>query len=242
MGLTPQEQISAQELHRWHETMRSTNGTEYMTTTSSHQSHQSRGHHVSNASGPPLHHQRNINNGMSDDLSARFLDNFYMVYDHPTNGMPFMRGQQDSLALVSTMNEWQDSLTFDPTVTAWQDHMAYNSTTGDWQDLPAFDPTMGTWQDSSTDTFRSSSVSANSGPSTRDDGTQESFICNDECCQGRAFSSRANLRRHQNERKGLRRVYACSFCHRVFSRSTACRLHQQNGVCFKSNGWVGATQ
>jgi hypothetical protein len=134
------------------------------------------------------------------------------------------------------MPGWEDCLTFDPTITGWQDSMAYDSTMGDWQDLPAFDPTMGVWQDFPTDSSRSSSVSANSRPSAKDDGPHESFICNDECCQGRAFSSRANLRRHQNERKGLRRVYACSFCHRVFSRSTACRLHQQNGVCFKTNG------
>lgn len=153
-----------------------------------------------------------------------------------------MPSHQDSLALVSTMGGWQDSLAFDSTITGWQDPMACDLTMVGWQDPTALDPTMGAWQHSSVDSSRSSSVSANSGPSARDDSTQESFICNDECCQGRAFSSRANLRRHQNERKGLRRVYACSFCHRVFTRSTACRLHQQNGVCFKSNGWVGATR
>lgn len=138
-----------------------------------------------------------------------------------------MTSHQDPLDLVSTMAGWQDSLTFDPTITGWQDPMACDST-------------MCGWQDSSIDSSRSSSVSTNSGPSGRDDGAPESFICHDECCQGRAFSSRANLRRHQNERKGLRRVYACSLCHRVFSRSTACRSHQQNSVCLKATGWVGA--
>jgi hypothetical protein len=224
--------------------MRSANGTEYRPTKSSRQSHQSRGDHPFNISETSLHHQQNMHNAISDEFTAGFSDdNFHMGYDHTGNGVPFMTSHQDPLALVSTMAGWQDSLAYDPTMTGWQDHMACDSTIGGWQDLTAFDPTtMGAWQDSSTDSSRASSVSANSGPSARDDGTQESFICNDECCQGRAFSSRANLRRHQNERKGLRRVYACSFCHRVFSRSTACRLHQQNGVCFKSNGWVGGTQ
>ena len=147
-----------------------------------------------------------------------------------------MISQEDPLALDSTMDGWQDFLTFDPTITGWEDPMAYDQTMGGWQDLPAFDLTTGAWQNSSTDSSRASSVSASSRPSAKDDGTKESFICNEECCHGRAFSSRANLRRHQNEKKGLRRVYACSFCHRVFSRSTAVRLHQQNGVCFKSNG------
>ena len=147
-----------------------------------------------------------------------------------------MTSQDDPLALLSTMSGWEDCLDFDPTITGWQDPMAYDPTMDGWQDLLAFDPTMAAWQDSSTESSRASSVSANSYPSAKDDGAKESFICNEECCHGRAFSSRANLRRHQNEKKGLRRVYACSFCHRVFSRSTAVRLHQQNGVCFKSNG------
>ena len=147
-----------------------------------------------------------------------------------------MTSQEDPLALGSTMGWWQDLLAFDPTITGWQDPMAYDSTVDGWQDLLAFDPAMVAWQDSSAESSRASSVSANSYPAAKDNGIQESFVCNEECCHGRAFSSRANLRRHQNEKKGLRRVYACSFCHRVFSRSTAVRLHQQNGVCFKSDG------
>ncbi|KAL6918866.1 hypothetical protein FSST1_002892 [Fusarium sambucinum] len=223
--------------------MQSANDADYRPTKSlrqSHQSQQSRWHHPDHASGTSLHHQHNTHNAISDELSMGFPDDFHMGYDHSGNGVPFMTSHQDTLALDSTMAGWQDSLAFDPTITGWQDAITYDSTMGVWQDPSAFDPTMGTWHDSSSiDSSRASSVSANSGPSSRDEGPLESFICNDECCHGRAFSSRANLRRHQNERKGLRRVYACSFCHRVFSRSTACRLHQQNGVCFKSNGWVG---
>ncbi|CEI63719.1 unnamed protein product [Fusarium venenatum] len=207
--------------------MQSANGTDYRPTKSPRQSHQSREHHPFNASGTSLHHQHDTHNAISDDFSTGFPNDFHMAYDHTGNGVPFMTNHQDPLALVSMMAGWQDSLAFDPTITGWQDAMTYDSTMGGWQDS------------SSIDSSRASSVSTNSGSSSRDEGTQESFICNDECCHGRAFSSRANLRRHQNERKGLRRVYACSFCHRVFSRSTACRLHQQNGVCFKSNGWVG---
>ncbi|RBR11231.1 uncharacterized protein FIESC28_09115 [Fusarium coffeatum] len=207
--------------------MRSANDADYKPTKSWRQSSQP------NTSGTSLHHQQDIHDIISDDLSAGFPDGFYMDFN---NGVPLMTSQEDPLALDSTMDGWQDFLTFDPTLPGWEDPMAYDPTMGGWQDLPAFDPTMGAWQYSSTESSRASSVSANSRPFAKDDVTQESFICNDECCHGRAFSSRANLRRHQNERKGLRRVYACSFCHRVFSRSTAVRLHQQNGVCFKSNG------
>ncbi|KAH7184686.1 uncharacterized protein B0J16DRAFT_383739 [Fusarium flagelliforme] len=211
--------------------MRSDNNTDYESTKSSRQSHQS------NASGTSFHHQQNMQNAISDDFSAGFPGDFHIGYDHLENEIPLMTSHEDPLALLSTMPGWQDSLAFDP-ATGWQDPMACDSTMDGWQDLLAFDAIMGARQDPSTDSSRASSVSANSRPSAKDDGThtQESFICNDECCQGRAFSSRANLRRHENERKGLRRVYACSFCHRVFSRSTAVRLHQQNGVCFKSNG------
>jgi len=73
MELTRQEEIFAQELQQWHETMRSDNSTDYRSTNSSRQSHQS------NASGTSVHYQQNMDNAISDDFSVGFPGDFHMV-------------------------------------------------------------------------------------------------------------------------------------------------------------------
>lgn len=73
MEITRQEEIFAQELQQWHETMRSDNGTDYRSTKSLHQSHQT------NASGTPLHHQQNVHNAISDGFSTGLPGDFQIV-------------------------------------------------------------------------------------------------------------------------------------------------------------------
>lgn len=55
--------------------------------------------------------------------------------------------------------------------------------------------------------------------------------CWDHGCNGRAFSSYGNFRRHIRERHTASKKHLCQVCGRAFSRSTARNDHYQQGKC-----------
>ncbi|KAG2005118.1 hypothetical protein GB937_009077 [Aspergillus fischeri] len=62
----------------------------------------------------------------------------------------------------------------------------------------------------------------------RDHGSEKSETarCWESCCNGRLFSNRSNLIRHQRERRGESAKLPCSFCDAVFLRSSARNAHE----------------
>ncbi|KAE8340639.1 hypothetical protein BDV24DRAFT_61088 [Aspergillus arachidicola] len=64
-------------------------------------------------------------------------------------------------------------------------------------------------------------------------GSQKEDIlrCWESCCNGRAFSNRSNLTRHQRERRGESAKLRCSFCDAVFSRRAARDTHEASRRC-----------
>ncbi|KAF7585891.1 hypothetical protein BBP40_009929 [Aspergillus hancockii] len=67
----------------------------------------------------------------------------------------------------------------------------------------------------------------------RNSVTQQSdaLRCWESCCNGRAFSNRSNLIRHQRERRGASAKLRCSFCDAVFSRRGARDAHEAARRC-----------
>lgn len=63
--------------------------------------------------------------------------------------------------------------------------------------------------------------------------SQSQYRCWKHGCEGRTFSSSANFRRHLREQEGRGRKWMCMYCMKEFSRSSACRHHINEGVCFK---------
>lgn len=59
----------------------------------------------------------------------------------------------------------------------------------------------------------------------------EAFRCLESCCNGRLFSTRSNLIRHQRERRGESAKLRCSFCDAVFLRSSARNAHEAARRC-----------
>lgn len=59
----------------------------------------------------------------------------------------------------------------------------------------------------------------------------DSLCCWEPCCNGRAFSNRSNLVRHQRERRGESAKLRCSFCDAVFSRRAARDMHEAARRC-----------
>jgi hypothetical protein len=59
--------------------------------------------------------------------------------------------------------------------------------------------------------------------------------CWDHGCGGRTFSSIGNYRRHLREQNRLAPAFACPICGKLFTRSTARKLHQEMDKC-----WAGA--
>ncbi|PKY01215.1 hypothetical protein P168DRAFT_60114 [Aspergillus campestris IBT 28561] len=97
------------------------------------------------------------------------------------------------------------------------------------QDLQDLQSTSHPNQDPHT-TF-SSTQPDNSLP--REPGTEklEPYRCWESCCNGRVFSTRSNLIRHQRERKGESAKLRCSFCGAVFLRSSARNAHESARRC-----------
>lgn len=64
--------------------------------------------------------------------------------------------------------------------------------------------------------------------------------CWDHGCNGRAFTTSSNLKRHQRERSSSRAYHLCPLCGAHFSRTTARNEHVQNRSCTRirrySNG------
>ncbi|KAK3939619.1 hypothetical protein QBC46DRAFT_387423, partial [Diplogelasinospora grovesii] len=64
--------------------------------------------------------------------------------------------------------------------------------------------------------------------------------CWDHGCNGRAFTTSSNLKRHQRERSSSRASHLCPLCGAHFSRTTARNEHIQNRSCTRirrySNG------
>ncbi|KAI9847159.1 MAG: hypothetical protein M1837_003021 [Sclerophora amabilis] len=61
-----------------------------------------------------------------------------------------------------------------------------------------------------------------------------SLRCFDTCCNGKQFSNKSNLVRHQRERRGEAAKLRCSFCDAVFSRSSARNSHEAERRCRQS--------
>ncbi|PKX97284.1 uncharacterized protein P174DRAFT_106517 [Aspergillus novofumigatus IBT 16806] len=59
----------------------------------------------------------------------------------------------------------------------------------------------------------------------------ETLRCWESCCNGRLFSNRSNLIRHQRERRGESAKMRCSFCDAVFLRSSARNAHEASRRC-----------
>ncbi|KAB8077949.1 hypothetical protein BDV29DRAFT_167401 [Aspergillus leporis] len=78
----------------------------------------------------------------------------------------------------------------------------------------------------SADSPTGTTARANSVPRKSD-----TLRCLESCCNGRAFSSRSNLIRHQRERRGESAKLRCSFCDAVFSRRTARDAHEAARRC-----------
>ncbi|KAK6814544.1 hypothetical protein RU639_009443 [Aspergillus parasiticus] len=60
---------------------------------------------------------------------------------------------------------------------------------------------------------------------------EDTLRCWESCCNGRAFSNRSNLTRHQRERRGESAKLRCSFCDAVFSRRAARDTHEAARRC-----------
>ncbi|KAB8251108.1 hypothetical protein BDV35DRAFT_340061 [Aspergillus flavus] len=60
---------------------------------------------------------------------------------------------------------------------------------------------------------------------------EDTLRCWESCCNGRAFSNRSNLTRHQRERRGQSAKLRCSFCDAVFSRRAARDTHEAARRC-----------
>ncbi|PLB33158.1 uncharacterized protein BDW47DRAFT_114517 [Aspergillus candidus] len=69
--------------------------------------------------------------------------------------------------------------------------------------------------------------------SLREPGSDKSEPCRcwKPCCNGRLFSNRSNLIRHQRERRGESAKLRCSFCDAVFLRSSARNAHEAARRC-----------
>ncbi|KAE8160975.1 hypothetical protein BDV40DRAFT_201104 [Aspergillus tamarii] len=59
----------------------------------------------------------------------------------------------------------------------------------------------------------------------------DTLRCWESCCNGRTFSNRSNLIRHQRERRGESAKLRCSFCDAVFSRRAARDTHEAARRC-----------
>ncbi|KAE8152198.1 hypothetical protein BDV25DRAFT_138139 [Aspergillus avenaceus] len=59
----------------------------------------------------------------------------------------------------------------------------------------------------------------------------DALRCWESCCNGRTFSNRSNLIRHQRERRGEKVKLRCSFCDAVFSRRSARDAHEAGRRC-----------
>ncbi|KAE8139792.1 hypothetical protein BDV38DRAFT_280709 [Aspergillus pseudotamarii] len=59
----------------------------------------------------------------------------------------------------------------------------------------------------------------------------DTLRCWESCCNGRVFSNRSNLIRHQRERRGESAKLRCSFCDAVFSRRAARDTHEAARRC-----------
>ncbi|GFF46779.1 hypothetical protein IFM61606_02649 [Aspergillus udagawae] len=80
--------------------------------------------------------------------------------------------------------------------------------------------------------FSSTTQPDNSLP-PREPGSErsETLRCWEPCCNGRLFSNRSNLIRHQRERRGESAKLRCSFCDAVFLRSSARNAHEAARRC-----------
>ncbi|KEQ60464.1 uncharacterized protein M437DRAFT_28542, partial [Aureobasidium melanogenum CBS 110374] len=57
--------------------------------------------------------------------------------------------------------------------------------------------------------------------------------CFDHGCNGRSFSSRSNLRRHQRERARLTRILPCPLCGAKFYRRWTRNQHVLRASCLQ---------
>lgn len=55
--------------------------------------------------------------------------------------------------------------------------------------------------------------------------------CWEPCCDGRKFSNKSNIIRHQRERSGELGKFRCSFCNACFSRSSSRNAHEARRCC-----------
>ncbi|KAI8594957.1 hypothetical protein EDD21DRAFT_313982 [Dissophora ornata] len=72
---------------------------------------------------------------------------------------------------------------------------------------------------------------------THDPEQARPFLCSDAAC-GKAFSRKHDLQRHEASVHKGERNFACTKCHRPFSRQDGLRRHLSvKGPCFE-NGWL----
>jgi len=73
-------------------------------------------------------------------------------------------------------------------------------------------------------------------------GDDADLCCWEHGCNGRSFTTRSNLRRHQREKSRARPVCQCPRCGAIFSRTTARNTHIARGSCNRirrySNGRI----
>lgn len=90
----------------------------------------------------------------------------------------------------------------------------------------------------SEDMLRDSSSSGTTAWS--DSNEMADWQCWEHGCNGRKFSTRSNLTRHQKERSGARAGYKCLWCAAIFTRTSTRNTHMLNKSCMRirrfSNG------